>query len=78
MLVLTVFGGMRGLAQDVPKVDIPVGFSIINVHPSLTPVTSFNAFGVGDNLTSTSETHLPTCLRAFAATAEKVQTSGAQ
>jgi hypothetical protein len=34
-------------AQDVPKVEIPVGFSFLNVHPNLSPITSFNVFGGG-------------------------------
>src|SRR5271155_1074037 len=34
-------------AQDVPKVEIPVGFSFVNVHPNLAPITSFNIFGGG-------------------------------
>ena len=32
-------------AQDVPKFEVPVGFSFVNVHPGLTPITSFNVFG---------------------------------
>ena len=32
---------------DVPKVEIPVGFSFVNVHPNLAPITSFNVFGGG-------------------------------
>ena len=35
------------LAQGVPKVEIPVGFSFVNVHPNLAPITSFNVFGGG-------------------------------
>ena len=42
MLGLTV-----SWAQDVPKVEIPIGFSMINVHPNLSPITSFNVFGGG-------------------------------
>ena len=34
-------------AQDVPKVEIPIGFSFVNVHPNLPPITSFNVFGGG-------------------------------
>jgi opacity protein-like surface antigen len=33
------------LAQDYPRVEIPLGFSFINVHPNLSPITSFNVFG---------------------------------
>jgi len=35
------------VAQDVPKFEVPVGFSFVNVHPNLSPVTSFNIFGGG-------------------------------
>ena len=34
-------------AQDVPKVEIPLYFSFVNVHPNLSPITSFNIFGGG-------------------------------
>ena len=37
-------------AQDVPKVEVPLGFSFINVHPNLAPITSFNAFGGGGQI----------------------------
>ena len=37
-------------AQDVPKVEVPVGFSFINVHPNLAPITSFNVFGGGGQI----------------------------
>jgi hypothetical protein len=42
--LLTAIGAS---AQDVPKVEVPVGFSFINVHPNLAPITSFNVFGGG-------------------------------
>jgi len=38
---------MAAFAQDVPKFEVPVGFSFINVHPGLSPITSFNVFGGG-------------------------------
>ena len=38
---------MAAIAQDVPKFEVPVGFSFVNVHPDLSPVTSFNVFGGG-------------------------------
>lgn len=38
---------MAAFAQDVPKFEVPVGFSFVNVHPDLSPVTSFNIFGGG-------------------------------
>jgi hypothetical protein len=34
-------------AQDYPKVEVPLGFSFINVHPDIPQITSFNIFGGG-------------------------------
>jgi hypothetical protein len=47
-LLLPAAAGL--MAQDVPKVEIPVGFSFVNVHPSLEPITSFNVFGGGGQI----------------------------
>ena len=33
--------------EYVPKFEVPVGFSFVNVHPNLNPITSFNIFGGG-------------------------------
>ena len=33
--------------DNVPKFEVPVGFSFVNVHPNLAPITSFNIFGGG-------------------------------
>jgi hypothetical protein len=38
---------MAAVAQDVPKFEVPLGFSFVNVHPDLNPITSFNIFGGG-------------------------------
>jgi hypothetical protein len=38
---------MFSVAQDYPKFEVPVGFSFVNVHPDLSPITSFNVFGGG-------------------------------
>jgi hypothetical protein len=38
---------MAAVAQDYPKFEVPVGFSFVNVHPDLSPITSFNVFGGG-------------------------------
>jgi opacity protein-like surface antigen len=46
-LFLTMGLVLSAGAQDVPKVEVPVGFSMINVHPNLDPITSFNVFGGG-------------------------------
>jgi opacity protein-like surface antigen len=35
------------VGQEYPKMEIPLGFSFVNVHPDLTPITSFNVFGGG-------------------------------
>ncbi len=39
--------GICASAQDVPKVEVPVGFSFVNVHPNQPAITSFNVFGGG-------------------------------
>jgi len=39
--------GLAAFGQDVPKVEVPVGFSFVNVHPDFTKITSFNVFGGG-------------------------------
>jgi hypothetical protein len=35
------------VAQNYPKIEIPLGFSFVNVHPDIAPITSFNIFGGG-------------------------------
>jgi hypothetical protein len=39
--------GICASAQDVPKVEVPIGFSFVNVHPNQPAITSFNVFGGG-------------------------------
>ena len=39
--------GVCASAQDVPKVEVPIGFSFVNVHPDQPAITSFNVFGGG-------------------------------
>src|SRR5664279_3501205 len=46
-LVVTLLFTMAAVAQDVPKFEVPLGFSFVNVHPGLNPITSFNIFGGG-------------------------------
>src|SRR5215469_2106024 len=46
-LVVTLLLTVAAVAQDVPKFEVPIGFSFVNVHPGLTPITSFNIFGGG-------------------------------
>jgi opacity protein-like surface antigen len=46
LLIFTV----ASMAQDtnvVPKAEIPIVFSFVNVHPNLAPITSFNIYGGG-------------------------------
>jgi hypothetical protein len=38
LLFLTLALAFSACAQDTPKVEIPLGFSMINVHPNLDPV----------------------------------------
>ena len=39
---------ISAFAQDeYPQLEVPVGFSFVNVHPNLAPITSFNVFGGG-------------------------------
>ncbi len=39
---------MAAFAQDeYPKIEVPVGFSFVNVHPNTAGITSFNVFGGG-------------------------------
>jgi opacity protein-like surface antigen len=47
LLASVLLLGITAWAQDVPTVEIPLGFSMINVHPNLAPITSFNVFGGG-------------------------------
>ena len=49
-LVVTFLFSMAAVAQDVPKFEVPLGFSFVNVHPGLSPITSFNIFGGGGGL----------------------------
>jgi len=47
LLCVGLLLGLTAWAQDTPKVEIPLGFSMVNVHPNLAPITSFNVFGGG-------------------------------
>ena len=44
---VALFGNLV-LAQGVPKIEMPVGFSMINAHPDLALIASFNPFGGGE------------------------------
>ncbi len=47
VMAFSILVTMAAVAQDYPKFEVPVGFSFVNVHPDLSPVTSFNVFGGG-------------------------------
>ena len=47
LIAVTLLFTVAAVAQDVPKFEVPVGFSFVNVHPNLSPITSFNIFGGG-------------------------------
>jgi len=47
VLGASLLTAMSLVAQDYPKIEVPIGFSFVNVHPNLTPITSFNIFGGG-------------------------------
>ena len=46
-VLLLLTASLVTFAQEVPKFEVPVVFSFVNVHPNLTPITSFNVFGGG-------------------------------
>ena len=50
VLSISLLTAMSLGAQDYPKVEVPLGFSFVNVHPAITPITSFNIFGGGGGL----------------------------
>lgn len=47
LLVIMTLPLAAVFGQDVPKVEVPVGFSMVNVHPDFSKITSFNLFGGG-------------------------------
>jgi hypothetical protein len=38
---------IASFGQEYPKVEVPVGFSFVNVHPQVAGISSFNVFGGG-------------------------------
>ena len=38
---------LLAVAQEVPVAEVAFGYSLINVHPNLAPITSFNLNGGG-------------------------------
>lgn len=47
LIAVALMCSMAAFAQDVPKFEVPIGFSFVNVHPDITKVSSFNVFGGG-------------------------------
>jgi Outer membrane protein beta-barrel domain len=47
LIAVSLLFTLTAFAQDVPKFEVPVGFSFVNVHPDITHLTSFNMFGGG-------------------------------
>ena len=47
LIAVSLLFTVAAVAQDVPKFEVPIGFSFVNVHPNITPITSFNIFGGG-------------------------------
>ena len=47
VLGVSLLTAMSLVAQDYPKIEVPIGFSFVNVHPNITKITSFNVFGGG-------------------------------
>src|SRR6516162_5847431 len=50
LIAVSLLFTVAAVAQDVPKFEVPIGFSFVNVHPDLSPITSFNIFGGGGGL----------------------------
>lgn len=46
-LGLLLLTAMVSVAQEYPKIAVPVGFSFVNVRPQVAGITSFNVFGGG-------------------------------
>src|ERR1039457_4195309 len=47
VITFALLFAMTAFAQDYPKFEVPIGFSFVNVHPGVSPLTSFNVFGGG-------------------------------
>jgi opacity protein-like surface antigen len=50
ILVFVLIATFAAFAQEYPKAEVAVGYSFINVHPNLSPITSFNVNGGGGAL----------------------------
>jgi hypothetical protein len=47
VLSALILAAVASFGQEYPKIEIPVGFSFVNVHPNQAHLTSFNVFGGG-------------------------------
>lgn len=47
VIAFVLLGALPALAQEFPKVEVAAGYSFVNVHPNLAPITSFNVNGGG-------------------------------
>lgn len=47
LLVFVLMVTLAAVGQDIPKAEVAVGYSFVNVHPDLSPITSFNVNGGG-------------------------------
>lgn len=50
ILAVVLIATFAAVAQEFPKAEVAVGYSFINVHPNLSPITSFNVNGGGGAL----------------------------
>ena len=50
LLSFLLFAAGLSVAQNYPKIEVPVGFSLVNVHPAVDQISSFNIYGGGGGL----------------------------
>lgn len=49
VVLIAVLASLGAWAQEegTPKIEVPILFSLANIHPNVTPITSFNLYGGG-------------------------------
>ncbi len=47
VIVFTCLGAWAQQDEGTPKIEVPILFSLANIHPNVTPITSFNLYGGG-------------------------------
>lgn len=47
ILAFVIVAALTALGQEYPTVEVAAGYSLVNVHPNLAPITSFNVNGGG-------------------------------